>query len=104
MIGIVKDFNFESLKNEIAPSMITVFDEGYQVVVRIESAKAADVISAIEKEWQARSPDEPLRYHFLDENFSNLMRNEKVMGEVLALFYMLAILWLASACLDFPHT
>lgn len=91
VIGVVKDFNFESLKHAIAPSMISVSKEGYQVAIRVQNNEAADVIAAVEKEWNLRSPEEPLRYHFLDENVANLMRNEKVMGEVLALFSLLAI-------------
>ena len=91
VIGVVKDFNFESLKHAIAPSMISVSKEGYQVAIRVQRSEAANVIDAVEKEWNLRSTEEPLRYHFLDENFANLMRNEKVMGEVLALFSVLAI-------------
>ncbi len=91
VIGVVRDFNFETLKNAIAPSMISVSNEGYQLAVRIESTQAKEVIASVQREWNLRLPDEPLRYHFLDENFANLMRNEKVMGEVLALFSLLAI-------------
>lgn len=91
VIGVVKDFNFESLKQAISPSMISVSNEGYQVAIRVKSNQAAEVIAAVEKEWSLRSPEEPLRFHFLDENFINLMRNEKVMGEVLSLFAILAI-------------
>lgn len=91
VIGVVKDFNFETLRNAIAPSMISFSDEGFQIAVRLESNEAEEVIKYLEVEWTNLSLNEPLRYHFLDQNFANLMKDDRVMGEVLALFTLLAI-------------
>lgn len=91
VIGVVRDFNFESLKKVIAPSMISISNEGQQMAIRMESGKARDIIEYIEKKWTSFSPEEAINYHFLDQNFADMMRNEKMIGEVLALFTLLAV-------------
>lgn len=91
VIGVVKDFNYETLKKAIAPSMISFSDEGYSLAVRLESNKVKDILAHLEVEWASQSIEEPIRYHFLDQNFTNLMKDDLIMGEVLALFTLLAI-------------
>ncbi|MEQ8363897.1 MAG: FtsX-like permease family protein [Cyclobacteriaceae bacterium] len=91
VIGVVKDFNYESLKKMIAPSMISFSNEGLSMAIRLESNKAKDIIAHLESEWIGRSLSEPIRFHFLDENFANLMKDDLIMGELLALLTLLAI-------------
>jgi putative ABC transport system permease protein len=91
VIGVVKDFNYESLKKVIAPSMISFSNEGLSMAIRLESNKAKDIIAHLESEWIGRSLSEPIRFHFLDENFANLMKDDLIMGELLALLTLLAI-------------
>jgi len=91
VIGVIKDFNFESVRKPVTPTIIEFSDAGYKLVLRLESQSANKIVSFIESEWQTYSASEPIRYHFLDENFSAMMRKEQVMGEVLALFTLLAI-------------
>jgi putative ABC transport system permease protein len=97
VIGVVRDFNFESLKKEIAPAMITAGGEaGYELAVRLEGGKASEFLDFVQAEWAKLSPDAPISYHFLDENFEKMMRNEKIIGKVVAIFTAFAI---AVSCL-----
>lgn len=91
VIGVVRDFNFESLRTAIAPSMISVSNNGLSLALRIESNQARTIIDMIEKEWAGLSPGEPINYYFLDQNFKNLMRNDQVLTQVLGLFTGLAL-------------
>ncbi|MCB0488167.1 MAG: ABC transporter permease [Cyclobacteriaceae bacterium] len=91
VVGVVRDFNFESLRTAIAPSMISVSTNGLSLALRIESNQARAVIDAIEQEWASLSPKEPINYYFLDQNFKNLMHNEQVLMQVLGLFTGLAL-------------
>lgn len=91
VIGVVRDFNYETLKKVIAPSMISFSSEGYALAIRLESNKVKDILAHLESEWAGYSIDEPIRFHFLDENFANLMKDDLTMGEVLALFTLLSI-------------
>lgn len=96
VIGVVKDFNFESLRKGISPAMISLAEQGYQMAIKIEHGQMQKVISIVEANWKAYSPDEPVQYQFLDNNFAKLMRKERVLGEVLVFFTLLAI---TVACL-----
>lgn len=91
VIGVVRDFNFESLRTAIAPSMISISNDGLSLALRVENSQARAVINTIEEEWVSLSPKEPINYYFLDQNFKNLMHNEQVLMQVLGLFTGLAL-------------
>ncbi|HNP07132.1 MAG TPA: ABC transporter permease [Cyclobacteriaceae bacterium] len=91
VIGVVKDFNYETLKKVIAPSMISFSSEGYSMAIRLESNNVKNILTHLESEWASQSLNEPMRFHFLDQNFANLMKDDLIMGEVMALFTLLAI-------------
>jgi putative ABC transport system permease protein len=91
VIGVVSDFHWESLRNSIAPAAIAQ-GKPYQLGVRIESSRAAEFLKTAEAEWKKIVPNEPFKYHFLDENFGALLEKEKVFGSAMGFFTVLAIL------------
>lgn len=91
VVGVVRDFNFESMKKQIAPAMISPDFDGYQIAVRLEASHAADIAAFIEKAWNDLSMEGPIRFHYLDENIEEMMRNEKVIGRLVLVFTLLAI-------------
>jgi len=90
IIGVYKDFNFESLKNQIRPLAIRLTNESYQMMIRYEG-NPAQAISTVEKVWKQTVPGEPFDYKFLDENFDELFRTEQRMGQLFSVFSGLAI-------------
>jgi len=90
IIGVFKDFNFESLKSEIRPLSIRLTNESYQLMIRYESSPS-EVVSVVEKLWKQTMPGEPFDYTFLDENFDELFRSEQRMGKLFTVFSGLAI-------------
>ena len=65
VIGIVRDFNFESLRKKIDPAIFALDKRWGKIVIKVNAAQAASLFAFIEQEWKTYSPDEPLRYHFL---------------------------------------
>lgn len=97
IIGVVKDFNIESLKSNIKPVvMINNPDYFYEFSVRINSANTKTVISDLKNVWKEFSPDYPFRYSFLDDYISGLYRPEEKTGTIIKTFSFLAIM---IACL-----
>ncbi len=96
VIGIVRDFNFESLRKKIEPAVFALDKRWGKLVIKVNATQTASLLTFIEQEWKTYSPDEPLRYHFLDDNFDELMRNDIKMGQVVMIFTILAML---IACL-----
>ncbi|SKC86772.1 ABC transporter permease [Ohtaekwangia koreensis] len=90
IIGVYKDFNFESLKIKVRPLAIMLTKNANQLMVRYDG-NSKDAIASIGKLWKTQAPNEPFDYNFLDENFDELFRVEQRMGQVFSVFSGLAI-------------
>ncbi len=91
VIGIMKDFNFESYRDNVRPLAIFLNlspDGDFQV--RYEG-NVKKVIDNITKVWAQFTGSEPIDYTFMDENFDSLYRSEERIGKVLGIFSGLAI-------------
>ncbi|MEM8565611.1 MAG: ABC transporter permease [Bacteroidota bacterium] len=93
IIGVVSDFNFESLKEVVAPVMLQV-DRGswYQMAVKLNAGNAQDFLSFAGAEWNKLKREEAFTYHFLDENYEQLMAQEITLGKAVLIFTILAVL------------
>jgi putative ABC transport system permease protein len=97
VIGVTKDFNFQSLHSAIEPFAFYGSDpENFfsnLAVIRLE--KGADprvVLESVEKVWRTFVPSEAMEYTFLDEEFDRLYRQEERFGRIFTMFSGLAIL------------
>ena len=67
IIGVVKDFNIESLKSNIKPVVLLKNHDFFrEFSVRISDANVAGTIAGLNKEWKQFSPNYPFEYHFLE--------------------------------------
>jgi putative ABC transport system permease protein len=96
VVGVVEDFHFESLKQNIAPLAFFLDGNNGSVAFRFQAKNTQDVISTIEKTWKTLAPGQPFQYSFLDEDFANLYTTEQRLGKTFAVFASLAII---IACL-----
>ncbi|MBD1210915.1 MAG: ABC transporter permease [Ignavibacteria bacterium] len=102
VIGILKDFNSESLRTAIAP--FAVFHEASKtysirsscVVVRVRAGQTRAAVEILERQWKQFTGDSALDYTFLDEDFDRQYRSEQRLGQVLGVFTAIAIV---IACL-----
>ncbi len=90
VIGVFRDFNFESLKSEVRPLSIRLTKKSWQLMVRYEG-NATEAVGSIEKLWKQYAPNEPFDYGFLDQNFDELFRSEQRIGTLAQVFSGLAI-------------
>ncbi|MBL0739732.1 ABC transporter permease [Chryseolinea lacunae] len=90
VIGVVKNFNFESFKTEVRPLSIRLTKDSDNLLIRYEGSPKT-VVATLEKLWKEHSTNEPLEYSFLDENFDELFRAEQRMGNIFSIFSALAI-------------
>ncbi len=92
VIGVLKDFHFESMKEEIEPTVYFIAPYmAWNYVVRIKPADIPETISHIEDTWERFNPDAPFEYKFVDENFAALYRAEERQGQIFGIFAALAI-------------
>ena len=96
VIGVIKDFNFESLHKPVEALLIGYAQRGNRVSVKIDVSHADEAIRHVEKTWKSLVPDVPLQYSFVDESLANQYGNEKKMEGI---FYGFSGLSLLIACM-----
>lgn len=94
VIGVIKNFNFESLRNPIAPYIFKFQNDnmlwGY-ITVRLSAQNYGKTISAIEDKWKEFVSNNPLQYYFLDADFEQMYKQEKQNAQMAVIFSILAI-------------
>ena len=92
VIGIVKDFNFSTLREPVKPLALLFGDNKDGLTVKITGSRIPEVVSAIEKQWKSIAPELPFEYSFMKEDFDKLYKGEKQSGELITYFASLSIL------------
>jgi putative ABC transport system permease protein len=93
IIGVMKDFHFKSLQEEIKPLSMRIEPNGCSLVsVKVSGNNLPSTISAIESKWNALIPARPFSYFFLDEFFDEQYKSEQRFGKLFLNFAILAII------------
>jgi putative ABC transport system permease protein len=96
VIGIVEDFNFESLKQEIGGLCLVLGNSPKIVSVKLNTSDMSRTVHSITDVWDRFSPTQPIRHTFLDESFARMYSDVQRMGSIFSTFSLLAII---IACL-----
>ena len=99
VIGVVEDFNFAPLYQNVSPLFITPnrHDKGYEYVsVKIDGGNIFNAMESIEERWKSVTASESFEYFFLDELIDSVYKDERKFGEMFKTF---AFLTLLIACL-----
>ena len=95
VVGVVKDFHFQTLHQAIAPLVFTSSarfkDVSGIISVRIKGDDFSTAIKAIERSWHGFVPERPFHYTFLDENLAAQYKAEQTVQRVFTVFSVLAI-------------
>jgi putative ABC transport system permease protein len=94
VIGVVKDFNYVSLKEPIGPFFLDMVPFQFFkrfMAVRIKGEDVPNTISHMENHWQQTAAAFPFEYFFLDENLNQLYKAESNLGKLIGYFSILAI-------------
>ncbi|WP_438710521.1 ABC transporter permease [Aquimarina muelleri] len=93
VIGVVKDFHFRSLQQNIRPLTMTIApDRTDLLAVTISAKNIEETLSAIQQKWEVVLPDDPFNFYFLDEAFDLQYRTQERFGNLFLCFAVLAIL------------
>ncbi|MCF2443537.1 ABC transporter permease [Dyadobacter sp. CY345] len=96
VIGVVKDFHFQSLRERITPLVMTLSGGAGTMIVKLKTKDVKEVLSKMKITWDGFKPENPFEYTFLDERFNNTYKAEQKTGQILGVFAGLTIL---VACL-----
>jgi putative ABC transport system permease protein len=96
VVGVVKDFNFNSLREVVTPIALYLREDKGNLALRVRSENIPRLISQIENKWKSMAPGQPFSYSFMDDDFNAQYKAEGRMGGISLSFSLLAI---CIACL-----
>jgi putative ABC transport system permease protein len=96
VIGVVKNFHYESLKDNIGAVSLTLGDRAGKMAIKLNAGDFANTITSIEKSWNEVAPGQPFNYYFMDDAFNETYQAEERLGSIFVVFTILSIL---IACL-----
>jgi len=91
IIGVVGDFNFESVKKDISYLGLFLSESSGSISFKVSGDRIASVLPAIEKKWKVMADAMPFNYRFLDDSFDEMYRSEQRVGKLALSFSLLAI-------------
>lgn len=93
IVGVVKDFHFQSLRSAITPLFMVLESESTnEAFIRINSENINTTISNIEHTYSELYPLAPFNYSFIDQQFASLYKNEMRIGDLAKYFSIFTIL------------
>ena len=93
VIGVVNDFNFESLHQSIAPIVFLIPDDRINsVAIKIRDNSREEVLSFLEEQWASLRPGYPFTYFFVQDSFDEQYNSEERLGTLFGFFSLIAII------------
>lgn len=92
VVGVVKDFNQQSLYNPIAPLILFYTPNSNNIQVKLSPDNIPTTVAAITEMWKSIFPESPFQYTFLDQDFDSQYEADKKRGKLFTTFSILTIL------------
>lgn len=93
IIGVMKDFNFHSLRTGIGPLAIALGSDDYwrYALVRTRQDNVSSTLENLNNLWKKLFPYSPFAFHFIEEDYESQYRSEMRMGKLMNVFAGLAV-------------
>jgi putative ABC transport system permease protein len=82
IIGVIKDFNFKSLRENVTPLVLFDSEDTGALSIRINSTNIPGLLEQVKAKWKSISPNLQISYSFMDEDFDNNYRTEQRIGQI----------------------
>jgi putative ABC transport system permease protein len=96
VIGVMEDFHYQSLRNNIGPLIMNLARSRSNISFRVKTDNISAVIDNMKEKWANFIPGQPFDYTFLDERLDEMYRTEQRLSKIFGIFAALAIM---IACL-----
>jgi putative ABC transport system permease protein len=92
IIGVVNNFHLKSLYDKVSATVLQIYPQAYwKVAVKMKTADIQNTIGNVKNVWSRFSPEYPIEYNFMDENFEQMYKSEDKLKTLLSLFTCIAI-------------
>ena len=96
VVGVVKDFHYQTLKDKIAPLVMQLGNSSTLLNIKVNTDDYPELMSRLEGAWNEMAPSQPFETSFLDVRFGRMYDNEQRLGKIFGVFATLTII---IACL-----
>jgi ABC-type antimicrobial peptide transport system permease subunit len=92
VVGVLKDFNDRSFRNDLAPLLITTNVTMYsQAAVKLETKNMSSTLEAVKGIWEQTFPNFVYEYRFLDDKIAGFYKQENQLAQLYTIFAAIAI-------------
>lgn len=91
VIGVVKNFHFETLRNSIDALSLTLGGKPKKMLVKLSAGDFSKGISELENVWEKFAPNQPFDYYFMDDSFNHTYDAEQRLSKIFIIFTSLSI-------------
>lgn len=92
IVGVVKDFHVNSLRDPISAIVMGSWNRMYrQIGIKVEAASAKETMAYVEKKWNETFPEYVYQQQFLDEKINNFYQQENQLSQLYKIFAAIAI-------------
>jgi putative ABC transport system permease protein len=92
VVGVVKDFNYTSAKQKVAPLMLLPVYRHGAIILRVKTTNVSGLLSDIKRQWDDYKASGPFSYYFVDEQFASLYSAEQRTGKIFTSFAVIAVI------------
>ncbi|MEO8861575.1 MAG: ABC transporter permease [Ginsengibacter sp.] len=92
VVGVVKDFNYASVKQKVAPLMMLLGGNFGGLIIKIKTTSVKGFLADLKKQWDVFNPESPFDYTFLDDNFAKLYVSEIRTQQIFSAFAIIAVI------------
>ena len=92
VVGVVKDFNYPSAKEKVAPLMLLPVHRHGAIILKIKTTDVSGLLADIKKQWDDYHASGPFSYYFVDEQFASLYGAEQRTGSIFTSFAVIAVI------------
>ena len=92
VVGVVKDFNDRSFRDDLAPLLITTNVTMYnQAAIKLTTTNISSTLQSVKKIWEGTFPNFVYEYKFLDDKIANFYKQESQLSSLYKIFAVIAI-------------
>lgn len=107
VLGVVRDFHYQSLHHQIVPVLLAINPEGIfsqveninipdspdpKISINLQTERLSETMARLEQLWANVAPDQQFDYYFVDERLNAQYRQEKRLGEILSITTVVSLL------------
>jgi len=92
VIGVVADFNYASVKQEVAPMMLMLGNNWGGLIIKTKTSDVKGFLADLQRKWAAFNPPGPMEFRFFDQTFASLYASEQKTQQIFSVFTILAII------------